>query len=129
MVEKAQAYMRILLTEQLQLFQKDQTQGIFTGTDGNQAMLQLPVLSYLLFPNTQLFKSQGNVFVELAAFRRKCDPLVGAEKKSAFQLLLQIVHTACDIWLVVMKSPCCLGKTFILGYKIKDPVVVVSDHV
>ena len=74
MVKEAQANMGILLAEQLQLFQKDQTQGIFTGTDGNQAMLQLPVLSYLLFPNTQLFKSQGNVFVELAAFRRKCDP-------------------------------------------------------
>ena len=92
-------------------------------------MLQLPVLSYLLFPNTQLFKSQGNVFVELAAFRRKCDPLVGAEKKSAFQLLLQVVHTAGDIWLVVVKSSCCLGKALILGYIIKDPVVVVSDHV
>ena len=55
MVKEAQANMGILLAEQLQLFQKDQTQGIFTGTDGNQAMLQLPVLSYLLFPNTQLF--------------------------------------------------------------------------
>ena len=129
MVKEAQANMGILLAEQLQLFQKDQTQGIFTGTDGNQAMLQLPVLSYLLFPNTQLFKSQGNVFVELAAFRCKSDSFVGAEKKSTFQFLLQVVHTAGDIWLVVMKSPCCLGKTFILGYIIKDAVVVVSDHV
>ena len=129
MVKEAQANMGILLAEQLQLFQKDQTQGIFTGTDGNQAMLQLPVLSYLLFPNTQLFKSQGNVFVELAAFRCKCDPLVGAEKERTFQLLLQVVHTAGDIWLVVVKSSCCLGKALILGYKIKDPVVVVSDHV
>ena len=129
MVKEAQANMGILLAEQLQLFQKDQTQGIFTGTDGNQAMLQLPVLSYLLFPNTQLFKSQGNVFIKLAAFWCKCDSFVGAEKERTFQLLLQVVHTAGDIWLVVVKSSCCLGKALILGYIIKDPVVVVSDHV
>ena len=129
MVEEAQAHMGILLAEQLQLFQKDQTQGIFAGADGNQTMLQLSVLADLLLADGQLLKSQGNVFIKLAAFRCKCDSLVGAEKERTFQLLLQVVHTACDIWLVVVKSPCGLGETLILGYIIKDPVVVVSDHV
>ena len=92
-------------------------------------MLQFSVLANLLLTDRKLFKSQGNVFVELAAFRRKCDSLVGAEKERTFQLLLQVVHTAGDIWLVVVKSSCCLGKALILGYIIKDPVVVVSDHV
>ena len=121
--------MRILLAEQFQLFQKDQTQGIFAGTDGNQTMLQLTVLADLLLTDGKLLKSQGNVFIKLAAFRCKCDSLVGAEKERTFQLLLQVVHTAGDIWLVVVKSSCCLGKALILGYIIKDPVVVVSDHV
>ena len=129
MVEEAQAHMRILLAEQLQLFQKDQTQGIFAGTDGNQTMLQLTVLADLLLTDGKLLKSQGNVFIKLAAFRCKCDSLVGAEKESTFQLLLQVVHTAGDIWLVVVKSSCCLGKALILGYIIENSIVVVSDHV
>ena len=69
MVKEAQANMGILLAEQLQLFQKDQTQGIFAGTDGNQTMLQLSVLADLLLTDGQLLKSQGNVFIKLAAFR------------------------------------------------------------
>ena len=121
--------MRILLAEQFQLFQKDQTQGIFAGTDGNQTMLQLTVLADLLLTDGKLLKSQGNVFIKLAAFRCKCDSLVGAEKESTFQLLLQVVHTAGDIWLVVVKSSCCLGKALILGYIIENSIVVVSDHV
>ena len=129
MVEEAQANMGILLAEQLQLFQKDQTQGIFAGTDGNQTMFQLSVLADLLLTDGQLLKCQGNVFIKLASLRGKCDSLVGSEKESTFQLLLQVVHTAGDIWLVVVKSPCCLGETLILGYIIKDPVVVVSDNV
>ena len=129
MVEEAQANMGILLAEQLQLFQKDQTQGIFAGTDGNQTMLQLTVLADLLLTDGKLLKSQGNVFIKLAAFRCKCDSLVGAEKESTFQLLLQVVHTAGDIWLVVVKSSCCLGKALILGYIIENSIVVVSDHV
>ena len=129
MVEEAQANMGILLAEQLQLFQKDQTQGIFAGADGNQTMFQLSVLADLLLTDGQLLKSQGNVFIKLAAFRCKCDSLVGAEKESTFQLLLQVVHTAGDIWLVVVKSSCCLGKALILGYIIENSIVVVSDHV
>ena len=118
-----------MLAEQLQLFQKDQTQGIFAGTDGNQTMLQLTVLADLLLTDGKLLKSQGNVFIKLAAFRCKCDSFVGAEKERTFQLLLQVVHTAGDIWLVVVKSSCCLGKALILGYIIENSIVVVSDHV
>ena len=129
MVKEAQANMGILLAEQLQLFQKDQTQGIFAGADGNQTMLQLSVLADFPLADGQLLKSQGNVFIKLAAFRCKCDSLVGAEKESTFQLLLQVVHTAGDIWLVVVKSSCCLGKALILGYIIENSIVVVSDHV
>ena len=92
-------------------------------------MLQLSVLADLLLTNGKLFKCQGNVFIKLASLRCKCDSFVGAEKERTFQLLLQVVHTAGDIWLVVVKSSCCLGKALILGYIIKDPVVVVSDHV
>ena len=72
MVKEAQANMGILLAEQLQLFQKDQTQGIFAGADGNQTMLQLSVLADFLLADGQLLKSQGNVFIKLAAFRCKC---------------------------------------------------------
>ena len=86
MVKEAQANMGILLAEQLQLFQKDQTQGIFAGADGNQTMLQLSVLADFLLADGQLLKSQGNVFIKLAAFRCKCDSFVGAEKERTFQL-------------------------------------------
>lgn len=42
--------------------------------------------------------------------------------------MLEIVHAAGDIGLVVPEHFRRFGEAVVLGYKIKDPVVIVGDH-
>lgn len=42
--------------------------------------------------------------------------------------MLEIVHAAGDVGLVVPEHFRRFGEAVVLGYKIKDPVVIVGDH-
>ena len=65
---------------------------------------------------------------KLLAFRRQGDAAVGAYEQMTAKLGLEIVHTACNIRLVIVKYFRSFRKTVMLGYMVKNPVIIVSNH-
>ena len=53
--------------------------------------------------------------------------MVGADKQLAAQILLQIVHAAGNVGLVVAQSFGGLGKALVLGNIVKNAVIIVGN--
>jgi len=61
------------------------------------------------------------------AFRSQGDAVVGADKQLAAQILLQIVHAAGNVGLVIAQSFGGLGKALVLGNIVKNAVIIVGN--
>ena len=54
--------------------------------------------------------------------------MVGADKQLAAQILLQIVHAAGNVGLIIIQDVCCFGKAFVLADKIENAVIIKVDQ-
>ena len=102
-------------------------EGCFTGADGNNASLQATVQRNLFFAGTDLFKGNGDVVIQLFAFRREADTPVGADEQGTSQSGFQIFNRAGNVGLIVQKEFCSLCEIFAFGNVIKNAVIVVTD--
>ena len=113
------------LVESGKPFQQDQMQSGFAGGNGDAAGFQTAIPADLVLTQPQLLKRSGSPPIKPQPLRRQGNTAVGADEELAAQALLQIVHAAGDIGLVItqyLRSSC---KAFALGDIVKNAVIIV----
>ena len=118
---------RIPPVKRVKAVQKGQMERGFAGGNGNAAGPQTAIRPEFTFAKAQLFKGYGSTAVKSLAFRGQGDAMVGADKQLAAQILLQVVHAAGNVGLVIAQSFGGLGKALVLGNIVKNAVIIVGN--
>ena len=126
-VGEPQAHAGIAVVEGGELFQQRQVQRRLADPHEEGAGLQGAVPLDLLLPQAQLLIGRGHPLIEPFPLRRQGDAPVGADEELAAQGLLQVVHAAGDVGLVVLQHLGCPGEAAALGHIVEKAVVVIGD--
>ena len=97
-----QADSRILCVKGLQSVKQQQSQSCLACTDRDQTAFQTFVFFQLGFCSRELLVSDSAMLEQFFSLRCQCYSSVGAYKQFTFQFILQNVHAAGDIRLIVI---------------------------
>ena len=127
-VRHAQVHARVLPVKGREAVEQNQVQRRFARADRDRAAFEAAIVAQLLLAGAKLLVGHGDVRVQAPALGRERHAAVRAHEELAAQLLLEVVHAARDVRLVVVQRLGRPRKAAVLRHKVKNTVVIVGDH-